>query len=241
MVGITTKLSSLLLLLGYTYSSLLASEIGCNALKDQESGCTQESILAQEISSQLEKIDVPKEPKRAKNPQKINITQKLKSVEILYQNKPFLIERESHKEQKSCPPHCIQPMYIKNIKTIGELETLTFIQKAQKNKQMLVIDSRGTKKYRSATIPSAINIPSSLLNKKSKYSQKILKLLGGKKLQGKWYFKYSHKLLIFDNGIWDDHASKLIDQLITVGYPQKQIVYYRGGVHSWREAGLTLF
>jgi len=239
MIYQSLKASTLLFLLASLNLKILALEIGCNTVTNKEESCTEDNTLLEEKSFKLTNLtNTP--PNKAVSPQKTNITPTLDSIKIHYQNKVFLIERKID-SNKSCPPYCIQPMYIDKVKTVAEIETLNFIQALQKHKSMLLIDSRSTKAYNTNTIPGAINIPSSLLHPNSKYSKRILTLLGGKKLQKKWYFKTPHKLLIFDNGLEDTHASDIIKQLIKIGYPQKEILYYRGGIQDWKEAGLTLF
>jgi hypothetical protein len=79
-----------------------------------------------------------------------------------------------------------------------------------------------------------------MLKPKSKYKNQILKLLGVKRIKKRWSFRHVHKLLIFDNGILDSRASKIIKTLIEIGYPKNRLLYYRGGVESWKRLGLTL-
>ncbi len=220
-------------------SPIGATGIGCNALL-KEKTCHEPSPLKNR--EELTLSNLPSDSKKIQSPpsttsQVTNITPRLKSIEIQYQGKRFLIEREG----RSCPPFCIQPMKIEQIETIGELETLSFIEKMQQNKNFLLIDARSREAYKNNTIPSAINIPAVLLEPNSQYRSSIIKLLGGKILQKKWYFRTPLKLLIFDNGILDNQSSRLIHALINVGYPQSSILYYRGGIQSWQEAGLTLF
>ena len=93
--------------------------------------------------------------------------------------------------------------------------------------------------YKKETIPTAINIPYSILKKESRHSDIILKLLGAKKTDEKWSFSNVHQLLIFDNGIWDTQATNIIHRLIKLKYPQNKILYYYGGFKHWKEAGLT--
>ena len=235
-------------LLFFTYQNSLyaqALEIGCSSIvTNRDKGCSQKSLLEEKsfvLESLIEGEKPIKEKKSSKQiAHKIKITSKLNSVQVVYQKKNFLIERVEKDSKRSCPPYCIQPMNIANIKTIGELETLDFIKKINSKQNHILIDSRTTGWYKQNTIPGATNIPHTLLKKKSQHASTILKLLGAKKLQGKWYFRNIHKLLIFDNGIWDNQATQLIQHLIRVNYPQDKILYYRGGIQSWKEAGLTL-
>ena len=105
---------------------LIALEIGCNTFKaEEEKSCSIENILPKDSSFKLKLTDI-KESEKIDN--QINITEKIKSIEIKYKNNFFLIKRKRNTEKQTCPPQCIQPMYIKKVNTVGELETLKFIQ-----------------------------------------------------------------------------------------------------------------
>ena len=110
---------------------------------------------------------------------------------------------------------------------------------AKKNRRMILIDSRTPSSYKKNTIPTATNIPNSILDKKSKHVNVILRLLGAKRVNEKWLFNHVHTLLIFDNGYLDYQADKLISRFIELGYPQSKILYYYGGIRNWTDAGLT--
>ncbi len=144
------------------------------------------------------------------------------------------------KIKKECPPYCIQPMNIENVKSVGELEVLNFIKNMKDNSGSLLIDARTREWYKKGTIPTAINLPFSMLNKKGKYFNKILTLLGGKKIGYNWNFDNAQTLLIFGNGAWDRQATTEIKTLIKVGYPEDKLLYYRGGMQMWNNMGLTI-
>ncbi len=208
---------------------LYGVEIGCK-LDSIERECSRDNPLKDSVES----IFITKQEKS----KKVKITKDLKSVVVSFQKREFLIERIDDRE---CPPYCIAPMKIDNIKTVGELETIEFMKSLKKNRNRLVVDVRSSVEYKQNSLPTAINIPYSMLTPNSKYREEILKLLGVRKLKKGWHFKYVYKLLIFDNGILDNRAIKMINSLIKIGYPKNKILYYRGGVDSWRELGLTLF
>jgi rhodanese-related sulfurtransferase len=223
------KILSVCLLLGLN----LNADIGCaSSVMETKESCSENTIF-QKSSSILENVE------KSNTTGIVRITEDLESVKIIYQKKEFLIERITNKEQ-SCPPNCIQAMSIGDIKTVGELETLDFINSLQHIKNRILVDTRSVREYKKSTIPGAVNIPSVLLDFNNKYRDDILGLLGGKKLQKKWYFRNIQKLLLFDNGILDNQATKAIKSLIDVGYPQNKILYYRGGFNSWKSLGLTL-
>ncbi len=209
---------------------LYGVEIGCK-LDSIERECSRENPLTD--SANID-ISITKHEKS----KRVKITRDLKSVVVSFQKREFLIERIDNRE---CPPYCIAPMKIDNIKTVGELETIEFMKSLKKNRNRLVVDVRSSVEYKQNSLPTAINIPYSMLTPNSKYREEILKLLGVRKLKKGWHFKYVYKLLIFDNGILDNRAIKMINSLIKIGYPKNKILYYRGGVDSWRELGLTLF
>jgi len=198
-------------------------EIGCVSDIPKYKECSEDNLLEGKVSILENLYDDPKQ----KHKQKANIIEELESLSITYQKKKIKIERFAPKD-KSCPPYCISPMNIKNIKTVGELEVLKFISHLDDNKRRILVDARVIKEYKKGTIPASINIPYSMLDRNSKYRGEIIKLIN-----------HIDKLLVFDNGILDTQAIKLIDNLLETGYSQNKILYYRGGLESWKSLGLT--
>jgi len=181
----------------------------------------------------------------------VNITKDLESIVVKDNDKEIKIERiqdtkhrltsNFSKTSRECPPFCVQPMNIGNTKTIGEIELLKHIKEMQdEDSNMLLIDARTRDWYKEGTIPTAINLPFTMLKKNSKYLDKILKLLGAEKINGKWNFDKVPTLIIFSNGLWDAQATKEINSLIDLGFPEDKILYYRGGMQSWNILGLTV-
>ncbi|MCK5918848.1 MAG: hypothetical protein KAG34_10495, partial [Cocleimonas sp.] len=67
------------------------------------------------------------------------------------------------KTSRPCPPFCIAPIEAApNVKTVGELELIRFLQQDTSFKKGLLIDARLAKFYGVETIPGAINIPFTL-------------------------------------------------------------------------------
>jgi len=181
----------------------------------------------------------------------VNITKDLEAIVIQENDKNIKIERiqdtkhrltsSFSKTSRECPPFCVQPMNIGNTKTIGEIELLKHIKDMQdEDSNMLLIDARTRDWYKEGSIPSAINLPFTMLKKNSKYLDKILKLLGARNSNGKWDFNKVPTLIIFSNGLWDAQATKEINSLIDLGFPEDKILYYRGGMQSWNILGLTV-
>ncbi|WP_418180254.1 rhodanese-like domain-containing protein [Aliarcobacter lanthieri] len=128
-----------------------------------------------------------------------------------------------------------------NIDTYGELEVLEFIEKAKKDKNLLFIDSRTENWYNHQTIPSAINVPY-LYTKKSQYPdefEEALEIFGVEIKDGKYDFTNAKTLLMFCNGAWCGQSPEAMKELISIGYPQEKMKWYRGGLQSWLSLGLT--
>jgi len=214
---------------------VFANEMGCNALeKEHPVGCSVDESAILFNSAQEE------------DTQFMKISPTLTSVELSYHDENISIERLSINSLKSCPPFCIQPITIKGVKTVGELETLTFIKNFKKNKTQLLIDARSNRDFKENTIAGAINLPLMMLEDESAYQEEVLKLLGAKKrsykkIENPWYFKNAFLLLIFGESATTNEASIMIKKLLKLGYPSSKILYYRGGIVSWKAMGLTLY
>ena len=214
------------------------SEMGCsisgllqapqNTLLRNESNCTENTM--QEASVGIIKTA---------------ITEKLMSVKVLHEQEEILIQREPLLKELTCPPFCIEPMQIKEVVTVGELEVLAFIDKLKEKKARLLIDVRENSLYAKGTIPGAINLPFSMLKDGSKYQEEVLMLLGAKlnkkDSKSKWSFENGQLLLIFGNSATSSEASNSVKKLLELGYPSSKLYYYRAGLSSWKALGLTVY
>ncbi len=219
-----------IIMLSLTY--VLMSDNGCNVLvKKKTQLCQESTVLNQNKNSSFES--------NAKS-DTINISRKLTSVETQYLDYNVTIERVATHLAPSCPPFCIQPIKIEKVETVGELEVLSFIDEVKRKRDGLLIDVRKNSKYKEETIPSAINLPYEMLTESSPYQKEVLKSLGAKKIKRGWLFKNPQKLLIFGESSFSPEASKAVKKLIKLGYPTNKMLYYRGGIVSWKTAGLTL-
>ena len=205
------------------------TELGCSITNILQENSTNFRIHEEAISNNLKEI------------LELNISKNFKSVHVKHNQKEILIKREAKNKEHTCPPFCIQPLQIKNVQTLGELEVLKFIKTLKEKKAKLLIDSRSSTLYKINTIPGAVNIPYNMLKTNSKYQDKVLELLGGKKDKKLWSFKIVPTLLIFGNSEEEDQASQAIHSLIELSYPSNKILYYRGGIKAWKRLGLTLY
>jgi rhodanese-related sulfurtransferase len=128
------------------------------------------------------------------------------------------------------------------IETFGELEVIEFIQKAQEDKSMLLIDARMSDWTEKGTIPTAVNIPFVSFDKKKRPDEfeDILEEVGVTvDDNGKYDFSGAKTLALFCNGAWCPQSTFAINNLLKIGYPSNKLKWYRGGMYSWNLAGLT--
>jgi rhodanese-related sulfurtransferase len=146
------------------------------------------------------------------------------------------------KTSRPCPPFCIQPTKVADgVQNIEELELLSFMQSEIPKGTGVVVDARLKSWFELETIPSAINIPFSVIqNASRKKAQKIFQLLGMRvKKDGSWDFAGAKKLAIFCNGPWCEQSKHFVDGMIKHGYPKDKMYYYRSGLQGWKLLGLT--
>jgi rhodanese-related sulfurtransferase len=186
------------------------------------------------------------------NAVEVNIKPGLPFIDIDINGESVRIERiqdTSHKLKNSytktsrpAPPFTIQPFEpIKGIKTISELDVIDFISNEVNNNTGILMDARMPKWYKVGTIPSANNIPFSILSTKGddSFIGQIFELFGAVKKRGKWDFTKAQTILVFDNGPWCQQGVRAMKNLVHLGYPKSKILYYRGGMQYWQILGLT--
>jgi rhodanese-related sulfurtransferase len=146
------------------------------------------------------------------------------------------------KTSRPCPPFCIQPFVsAKDVKTIGELELVRFMQQEISRNTGVLVDACMPKWYRQGTIPGSVNIPFSIFSKShgDQYINKLFPLLAAQKAGGTWDFSQAQTLVVFDNGPWCQQANLSIKNLLKLAYPADKILYYRGGMQYWQILGFT--
>jgi len=184
---------------------------------------------------------------------KVKITENLPYVDVDVMGEPVRLDRiqdtkhkltnSYSKTSRPCPPFCVQPFQpIKGIETYGELELLNFLKQEVSNNTGVLVDARLPKWYKEGTIPGAINLPFSILNPdtSNQYLEQVLPILGAKKDGNKWNFDTAQKLVVFDNGPWDQQGTRAMQHLVKIGYPKDKIKYYRGGMQYWQILGFKV-
>ncbi len=165
------------------------------------------------------------------------------------------------KTSRPCPPFCIQPIVLApGVETLGEVEMISYLDKQYNKKDnVLVIDSRTPDWVVKGTIPGAKNLPWTDLNpKKGATTEGIMKIMKDEfnvGIKGDVFevddaivagdtskvfdFSKAKTLVLFCNGMWCGQSPNNIMNLLKFGYPADKIKWYRGGMQTWSNLGLT--
>ena len=146
----------------------------------------------------------------------------------------------------------LQPIDLgKGIKTVGELEVLVHIKKAQgKPKEYVLIDARTPRWFEQMTIPTSVNLPFNKIDYEEgkdeddfeneddyeeyvKAYKSFFKLLNIKETKKGLDFSKVKYVVLFCNGSWCSQSPKAIFKLINMGYPIEKLCWYRGGLQDW--------
>ena len=138
----------------------------------------------------------------------------------------------------------IQPIQMLDIKTVAELEVLDLIKKSiSKPNNYVLIDSRRSNWYENSTIPTAVNLPYNTISYDEDFPedfQKVLDTLNIKKTQdGQFDFSQAKEAILFCNGNWCVQSPRAIKELLSIGYPKKKLMWYRGGLQDWYILGFS--
>ena len=154
------------------------------------------------------------------------------------------------KTSRPCPPFCIQPtapFAPAAVDTISELDIIHAARDiAAGDKTKLIVDARTPGWVKKGTIPHAVNVPFTKLNSKAlaKDPMAVVEILtstfGVKDMDGVLNYDNAKTLYQFCNGAWCGQSPASIKALLTMGYPQSKIKYYRGGMNDWKLLGLTV-
>ncbi len=110
----------------------------------------------------------------------------------------------------------------KDVKTIGELELISFMQDAQSDENMLIIDTRLKKWYIKRTIPTAINIPFNLIDEDQYEFEDILNTLGVKIKNDSYDFSNAKTIALVDNASWCMQSTWAMQNLSKIGWLSKK-------------------
>jgi rhodanese-related sulfurtransferase len=186
----------------------------------------------------------------------VNITQGLGQFTVKHGDREVRILREQDTTavivadfaltSRPCPPFCAQPMQVApEVKTIGEVELVAFMQQQLADGSGVLIDARTPKWYQRGTIPGSVNIPFTHLNPAQGADEitleDALQGLGvSLKEDESWDFSQAKELVLWCNGPWCGQSPAAIKGLLSIGYPADKLAYYRGGMQLWQVFGLPV-
>ncbi len=167
------------------------------------------------------------------------------------------------KTSRPCPPFCVNPLNIANgVATVAELEVIRFMETALQSGDGIIIDARTPSWHNKGTIPGSVNIPFTVFEKPADDPElaealerlgavergevgtmtRTLEQLGmfdGDQKTDTWDFSDARQVLLWCNGPWCGQSPRAIRALISHGYPEEKLYYYRGGMQMWQSLGLT--
>ncbi|HBQ23638.1 MAG TPA: sulfurtransferase, partial [Gammaproteobacteria bacterium] len=160
-----------------------------------------------------------------------------------------LVDPAFAKTSRPCPPFCIQPtepFAPAAVETVTELDVIHAARdSANGDTSVLVVDARTPGWVKKGTIPHSVNVPFTKLNSKAlaKDPMAVVDILTGTfgvvDMDGVLNYDNAKTLYLFCNGAWCGQSPASIRALLTMGYPQSKIKYYRGGMNDWKLLGLT--
>ncbi|MBT7127590.1 MAG: rhodanese-like domain-containing protein, partial [Candidatus Thioglobus sp.] len=133
------------------------------------------------------------------------------------------------------------------VETVTELDVINVAQLISfGDADNMIIDARTKGWAKKGMIPHAVNVPFTKLNSKAlaKDPMAVVELMvekfGVKDLDGVLDYDGAKTLYLYCNGSWCGQSPAAIRALLTMGYPQSKIKYYRGGMNDWKLLGLTV-
>jgi rhodanese-related sulfurtransferase len=182
----------------------------------------------------------------------VPIKKGVKSIKINLNEEEFVIMRNQSKKSNihslyaSTFRGTIQPIKLGHyIKTVGELEFINYMKKAQKNSNIIMVDSRTPGWYERLRIPGTVNTPHTDYDNKKTAIESMMDNFGvTKNSSGKLDFSKAKTVVAYCNGFWCGQTPGMFVNakfsLIKMGYPGKKLKYYRGGMQAWTALGLTV-
>ncbi|MGB5868149.1 MAG: rhodanese-like domain-containing protein [Arcobacteraceae bacterium] len=139
-----------------------------------------------------------------------------------------------------------QPISLaQGLDTVGELEFIDYMKKAQTDKTIVIVDTRTPGWYGKLRVPGAINIPYTNFETKEGAIDSMEDDLGVVvKDNGKLDFTNAKTIVAYCNGYWCGQTPAMVKNeqysLLNMGYPASKIKYYRGGMQAWTSLGFTV-
>lgn len=184
----------------------------------------------------------------AENSKKVMITPDLYSFSVMHEGEWIGIKRNQTPDNEINTlyrltargiPQPMHPFEPYEVETLGEREFIEYLQQAQKDENVLIVDTRTVGWHLRLTIPGSTNIPYTLLQEEESAIEVLEELGGVRKADNSWDYSNAKTLAMFCNGYWCGQTPAFIWALLYQDYPEDKLKYYRGGMQAWTSLGLT--
>jgi len=193
-------------------------------------------------------VTTPRAPSKS-----VGIIKGVMEVSGIYrtQNNKATIHPAFTKTSRPCPPFCIQPQHPfapAAVETVTELDIIHALRDIANGANAMVIDARTpvwTTAKKGGTIRGSVNISFKKLNAKAiaKDPDAVMEILtsqfGVTEQDGVFNFGHAKTLYLFCNGLWCGQSPAAIRALLSLGYPDSKLKYYREGMNAWHSLGLS--
>jgi len=182
----------------------------------------------------------------------VPITSGVKSIQMDLNGEKFTLMRNQTAGNKINPLYETtnrgkpQPMILsEGIETVGEVEFIELMKKAQTDEEIAIIDSRKPGWFEKLRIPGAVNVPFTNFDNKEEAISAMEDEMGVvQREDGTLDFANAKTLALYCNGYWCGQTPGMIKNakysLLNMGYPVSKIKYYRGGMQAWTSLGFTV-
>ncbi len=182
----------------------------------------------------------------------VAISKGVKSIDMNLNGEKFTIMRNQSKTSKISALYettfrgAPQPISLaKGLETLGELEFIDYMKKAQTDTNIAIIDSRKPGWFDRLRIPGAVNVPFTEFDSKDTAIEMMEDEMGVvQNDDGTLDFSNAKTLALYCNGYWCGQTPGMVKNaefaLLKMGYPVEKIKYYRGGMQAWTSLGFTV-
>lgn len=137
-------------------------------------------------------------------------------------------------------PQPMHPFEPHDVETIGEREFVQYMQDAQTDKNIMIVDTRTIGWHERLTIPGSQSYPYTMMDEADDRDWALTDFGAKKNADGGYDFSGAKTLAMFCNGYWCGQTPAMVRAMLEAGYPAEKIKYYRGGMQAWTSLGLTV-
>ncbi len=179
----------------------------------------------------------------------VNIAPGLKSFTVTHDGQAVEVMRSQDPEHQIHPlyattsrgmPQPMHPFAPHPVETLGEREFVEYMMLAEKDTNVMIVDTRTIGWHVSLTIPGAKSYPYTMMDDPSDRDWALDDFGVVKKAEGEYDFTDAKTLAMFCNGYWCGQTPAMIKKMLELGYPAEKMKYYRGGMQAWTSLGFTV-